>query len=131
MAHSLTPVPGSATTHIAKSKKIRSHIPTLGLHSVWASCQKPNQVLDDKLVHRRTVTLSLAGAVLGLNVGDPRNAHAARKPPPPPPAEKKDPNVSGVQAKVLASKKRKEAMKQEISKMREKGKPIDGQSPSE
>ncbi|XWS13115.1 hypothetical protein CRYUN_Cryun36dG0009900 [Craigia yunnanensis] len=131
MAHSLTPVPATATTHIAKSKKIISHIPSLGLQTVWVSCQRPNQVLDDKLVHRRTVTLSLAGAVLGLNVGDSWNANAARRPPPPPQEEKKDPNVSGVQAKVLASKKRKEAMKQEMAKMREKGKPVDGQAPSE
>lgn len=78
----------------------------------------------------RTVTLSLAGAVVGLNVGD-RIANAARRPPPPPPAEKEDPNVSGVQAKLLASKKRKEAMKQAVAKMREQGKAVDGPSPSE
>ncbi|XVE80880.1 hypothetical protein DITRI_Ditri15bG0016600 [Diplodiscus trichospermus] len=131
MAHSLSPVPASATTHIPKSKKIMSHIPCLGLQRMSVSCQTPNQVLDDKLVHRRTVSLSLAGAVLGLNIGDGRNANAARRPPPPPPEEKKDPNVSGVQAKVLASKKRKEAMKQAMAKMREKGKPVDGKSPSE
>ncbi|XVF29595.1 hypothetical protein REPUB_Repub15cG0135600 [Reevesia pubescens] len=133
MAHSLIPVPASATTHIAKSKKIISHIPSLRLLRVCACHQAPNQVLDHKLVHRRTVTLSLAGAVIGLNVGDLRSANAAaRRPPPPPPEEKKDPNVSGLQAKVLASKKRKEAMKQAMAKMREKGKPVDGQSsPSE
>ncbi|KAA3457622.1 60S ribosomal protein L5 [Gossypium australe] len=73
-----------------------------------------------------TVTLSLAGAMLRLNVGDQRQANAARRPAPPPPEEKKDPSVSGVQAKVLASKKRKEAMKQAMAKMREKGKPVDG-----
>ncbi|KAK6255514.1 hypothetical protein SCA6_016819 [Theobroma cacao] len=126
MAHSLTPVPASATTPIAKSKKI----PSLGLQRVWACHQRPNHVLDDKLVHRRTVTLSVAGAVVGLNVGD-RIANAARRPPPPPPAEKEDPNVSGVQAKLLASKKRKEAMKQAVAKMREQGKAVDGPSPSE
>ncbi|XVF37540.1 hypothetical protein REPUB_Repub20aG0017600 [Reevesia pubescens] len=127
MAHSPTPVPATATTHIAKSKNIISHIPSPGLQRVLASCQRPSQVLDDnKLVHRRTVTLSLVGAVVGLNVGDWRNANAAaRRPPPPLPAEKKDPNVSGVQAKVLASKKRKESMKQDIAKMREKGKPVE------
>ncbi|XVF65827.1 hypothetical protein PTKIN_Ptkin09bG0282000 [Pterospermum kingtungense] len=128
MAHSLTPVPATATTaQIAKSKKTISPIPSLGLQRVWASCQRPNQVLDDELIHRRAVTLSLAGAVIALSVGDQRNANAARRPPPPPPEEKKDPNVSGVQAKVLASKKRKEAMKQEMAKMREKGKPVGGQ----
>lgn len=50
---------------------------------------------------------------------------AARRPPPPSPEEKIDPNVSGVTAKVLASKKRKEAMKAEIAKLREKGKVIE------
>lgn len=61
--------------------------------------------------------------MLGLNVGE-RSANAARRPPPPPPEEKKDPNVSGLTAKVLASKKRKEAMKEEMAKLRERGKPI-------
>lgn len=73
----------------------------------------------------RNVTLGLAGAVLGLSVAGDRKAQAAaRRPPPPPSEEKRDPNVSGVQAKVLASKKRKEAMKQEVAKLREKGKAI-------
>lgn len=77
----------------------------------------------------RNVTLGLAGAALGLNIIGDRNANAAaRRPPPPPPEEKKDPNVSGVQAKVLASKKRKEAMKQAVAKLREKGKPVNGPS---
>lgn len=49
---------------------------------------------------------------------------AGRRPPPPPPKEKKDPSISGVTAKVLASKKRKEAMKESIAKLREKGKQI-------
>ena len=70
------------------------------------------------------MTLGLAGAMLSLNVGDQRASAAARRPPPPPPEERKDPNVSGVQAKVLASKKRKEAMKEEVAKLRERGKTI-------
>lgn len=74
----------------------------------------------------RALTLNLAGAVLGLNVGDRNASAAAKRPPPPPPSEKKDPNVSGVLAKVLASKKRKEAMKESMSKLRERGKPING-----
>lgn len=69
-------------------------------------------------------TVSLAGAVLGLNYGERTANAAARRPPPPPPEERKDPNVSGVQAKVLASKKRKEAMKESVAKLREKGKAI-------
>lgn len=74
----------------------------------------------------RAVTWGLAGAMLGLNGGDRSARAAARRPPPPPPKEKKDPSVSGVQAKVLASKKRKEAMKQSLAKLKEKGKPVDG-----
>ncbi|KAI7729798.1 hypothetical protein M8C21_033804 [Ambrosia artemisiifolia] len=69
----------------------------------------------------------LIGTVFGLSiVGDKSADAAARRPPPPPPTEKekKDPNVSGVLAKVLASKKRKEAMKESIAKLRNKGKPI-------
>lgn len=66
----------------------------------------------------------LTGAVLGLNVVDRSAEAAARRPPPPPPQEKKDPNLSGVQAKVLASKKRKEAMKEAMAKLREKGKAV-------
>ncbi|KAG8375872.1 hypothetical protein BUALT_Bualt09G0004300 [Buddleja alternifolia] len=66
------------------------------------------------------VTLGLVGGVvLGWSVD---GGAAARRPPPPLPQEKKDPNMSGVAAKVLASKKRKEAMKESIAKLREKGK---------
>ncbi|PKA60203.1 hypothetical protein AXF42_Ash008262 [Apostasia shenzhenica] len=57
------------------------------------------------------------------NAAKRRAAAAPPPPPPPPPTEKNGPNVSGVQAKVLASKRRKEAMKEEIAKLREKGKP--------
>ncbi|KAE9452800.1 hypothetical protein C3L33_15293, partial [Rhododendron williamsianum] len=58
-----------------------------------------------------TIALGLAGAVLGLTINNKNANAAARRPPPPPPTEKKDLSLSGVQAKVLASKKRKEAMK--------------------
>lgn len=71
--------------------------------------------------------MGLAGAALSVIVGD-RSANAAARRPPPPPddekKEKKDPNVSGALAKVLASKKRKEAMKESVAKLREKGKPV-------
>lgn len=87
-----------------------------------------------RLIHfsRRNVGLGIAGAVLGLlfNGGEQHAVAAGRRPPPPPPEEKKDPNVSGVQAKVLASKKRKEAMKQAVAKLRDRGKAIDAQSPA-
>lgn len=69
--------------------------------------------------------LSGAVVVLGLSWSDGQSASGAARPPPPPPKEKRDPNVSGVQAKVLASKRRKEAMKETMAKLREKGKAID------
>ncbi|KAL8227390.1 hypothetical protein R6Q57_017222 [Mikania cordata] len=75
----------------------------------------------------------LVGAVFGVSIlGDKSADAAARRPPPPPPTEKekKDPNVSGVLAKVIASKKRKEAMKQTMAQLRNKGKPINQPSPS-
>lgn len=77
----------------------------------------------------RSVAFGLASVVLGLSIGGGNANGAARRPPPPPPQEKKDPNVSGVLAKVLASKKRKEAMKESIAKLKEKGKAI--QEPSQ
>lgn len=69
--------------------------------------------------------MGLAVAVLGLNVVEKSASAAARRPLPPPPQEKKDPNVSGVKAKVLASIKRKEAMKDSMAKLREKGKLVE------
>lgn len=70
--------------------------------------------------------MGLSGtAVLGLSWSNEQSARAAaRRPPPPPPKEKKDPNISGVQAKVMASKKRKEALKEEVARLREKGKAV-------
>lgn len=61
---------------------------------------------------------------MGLKASERSANAAARRPPASPAEEKKDPNVSGVMAKVLASKKRKEAMKESMAKLREKGKPI-------
>lgn len=72
----------------------------------------------------RTIALGLAGALMGVNTGGWNANAAAKRPPPPPPREKKDPSISGLQAKVLASKKRKEAMKEEVARLREKGKEI-------
>lgn len=72
----------------------------------------------------RAFAWSLTAGALGLWAGEDNVASAARRPPPPPPREKSDPNASGVQAKVLASKKRKEAMKEAMAKLREGGKPI-------
>ncbi|XP_059434129.1 uncharacterized protein LOC132167237 [Corylus avellana] len=127
MAHSLTPAPAPATPFSTRLTKKTTHFPSLGFQRVWASHQGGDgEELDNKLVHRRAVTWGLAGAMLGLNVGDRSASAAARRPPPPAPGEKKDPNVSGVQAKVLASKKRKEAMKQSMAKLKERGKPVNG-----
>lgn len=67
-----------------------------------------------------------------LNVSDRGASAAARRPPPPPPPEeRRDPSLSGVQAKVLACKKRKEAMKEAVGKLRERGKPVYGPTGSE
>ncbi|XP_059655399.1 uncharacterized protein LOC132302526 [Cornus florida] len=133
MAHLLTPAPATTATPISTRFTKNTHFPTFGFQrlSVLACHQGPDQALDDDdtLVHRRVVMLGLVGATLGLTVGDRSAIAAARRPPPPPPGEKKDPNVSGVLAKVLASKKRKEAMKESMAKLREKGKAID--EPSE
>ncbi|XP_027345478.1 uncharacterized protein LOC113857605 [Abrus precatorius] len=79
---------------------------------------------DDHSLRRRTL-MGLSGTLLlGLGLSDEQSASFAARPPPPPPKEKKDPNVSGVQAKVLASKRRKEAMKEAMAELRERGKPI-------
>ncbi|KAI4310744.1 hypothetical protein MLD38_035696 [Melastoma candidum] len=86
---------------------------------------------EPKAVSRRELVIGLAGAggVASLDMagrgGGDRAMAAARRPPPPPPEEKRDPNVSGVQAKVLASKRRKEAMKEAVAKLREKGKALE------
>ena len=66
------------------------------------------------------------GAGLSAAVRGDGNASAAgRRPPPPPPKEKQDPSIGALQAKVLASIKRKEAMKEAMAQLRQKGKPID------
>ncbi|KAG2727631.1 hypothetical protein I3760_01G166400 [Carya illinoinensis] len=130
MAHSLTPAPAPAAPISTRSTK-KTHFFSLGFQRAWACHQGcGGDELEYKLVHRRAVTLSLAGAVLGLNVGDRSASAAAKRPPAPPPTEKKDPNVGGVIAKVLASKKRKEAMKESMSKLRERGKPVKGPTES-
>ncbi|KAK4742975.1 hypothetical protein SAY87_000976 [Trapa incisa] len=130
MVHSLTPASASVAPSISAGPNRKPHLPSSRV-SVRTSAEDrrrcPCIVSDDEplvAVHRRIVGLGLAGVVLGLVIdGGPQHAvAAARRPPPPPPEDKRDPNVSGVQAKVLASKKRKEAMKQAVAKMREKGK---------
>ncbi|KAG2721846.1 hypothetical protein I3843_02G084900 [Carya illinoinensis] len=131
MAHSLTPAPLPATVPISTASRDKSQCPSLGFQRVWLCHQGCDGDLDYKLVHRRAVTLGIAGAVLGLNVSNRSGSAAARRPPPPSPEERRDPNLSGVQVKVLASKKRKEAMKEAVGKLRERGKPVDGPTGSE
>ncbi|KAM0947211.1 hypothetical protein DsansV1_C08g0083751 [Dioscorea sansibarensis] len=82
-------------------------------------------LLIPNLHHRRIFTNGLIGVATVMFIGVESAKAAARRTPPPPPEEKKDPNVSGLAAKVLASKKRKEALKAEIVKLREKGKVIE------
>ncbi|KAL8487276.1 hypothetical protein ACS0TY_023354 [Phlomoides rotata] len=98
-------------------------ISTFGLASPRSqkvcACASTDQ---EKHVRRRDVALGLASVVLGLSNSGGNAWAAARRPPPPPPKEKKDPNVTGLAAKILASKKRKEAMEESIAKLREKGK---------
>ncbi|CAK9177211.1 unnamed protein product [Ilex paraguariensis] len=82
MVHSLTPASAPAVPILTTPRN--THIPSFGLQRVWACHQGSYQAFEQKIVHRRTVTLSLAGALLGLNFSD-RSAGAARRPPPPPP----------------------------------------------
>ncbi|GAB4825466.1 hypothetical protein Ancab_008339 [Ancistrocladus abbreviatus] len=112
----VVPAVAAATTSSSGSSNTRTVL----------ACQKDSaQTSAATSLQRRIITWGLAGAALGVNIGHEQTSlAAARRPPPPPPDEKKDPNVSGVQAKVLASKKRKEAMKEAMAKQRERGKPI-------
>ncbi|KAK1591457.1 hypothetical protein Q3G72_008063 [Acer saccharum] len=123
MAHSLITPPPPPSTSFTTTTPISNN--SIAFKRV---CTNTSHQTCNPLSTRRNVSLGLVGAVLGLSfdvIGGDRNAYAAaRRPPPPPTGEKKDPNVSGVQAKVLASKKRKEAMKQAVAKLREKGKAI-------
>ncbi|XP_011073989.1 uncharacterized protein LOC105158809 [Sesamum indicum] len=126
MAHLAAVTPPTAKPLISAFSRKTTHLGSPRFHNKVCTC---NTVSDqERHVQRRNVALGLAGVVLGLSVGGGNAKGAARRPPPPPPEEKKDPNVTGVTAKVLASKKRKEAMKESIAKLREKGKAI--QEPS-
>ncbi|KAK7362719.1 hypothetical protein VNO77_04840 [Canavalia gladiata] len=149
MAHLLTPAPTTNATALAPRVRNRKsplhywksgHFPSPKVccvghqfqyqaSSISDHDQLPPPPRDDHSLHRRTL-MGLSGAVLlGLSLSDEQSASGAGRPPPPPPKEKKDPNVSGVQAKVLASKRRKEAMKEAVAKLRERGKPIDKEPP--
>ncbi|CAM8953657.1 unnamed protein product [Rhodiola kirilowii] len=127
MAHLLTPTapatPATPISALLSAKKMCNPIRPLQL-TVPVSSDKNDAGID----RRSTVIFGLvAGAVLAglsLSVGDESANAAGRRPPPKPPAEKKDPNISGLAAKILASKKRKEEMKEAVAKQRQRGKPV-------
>ncbi|PIA36149.1 hypothetical protein AQUCO_03400216v1 [Aquilegia coerulea] len=130
MAHTLAPSP-PILTHLLTIAKKQTTSPHLGFQrhsnsSQHGLVQTKSHNLFAEPVDRRTLVGGLIGVAIGLNLNNENaNANAAaRRPPPPPPTEKKDPNMSALQAKVLASKKRKEAMKAEVERLREKGKPV-------
>ncbi|CAM8950998.1 unnamed protein product [Rhodiola kirilowii] len=126
MAHLLTPTapatPATPISALLSAKKMCNPIRPLQL-TVPVSDKN-----DAGIDRRSTVIFGLvAGAVLAglsLSVGDESANAAGRRPPPKPPAEKKDPNISGLAAKILASKKRKEEMKEAVAKQRQRGKPV-------
>ncbi|KAL9678695.1 hypothetical protein QQ045_016544 [Rhodiola kirilowii] len=126
MAHLLTPTapatPATPISALLSAKKMCNTIRPLRL-TVPVSDKN-----DAGIDRRSTVIFGLvAGAVLAglsLSVGDESANAAGRRPPPKPPAEKKDPNISGLAAKILASKKRKEEMKEAVAKQRQRGKPV-------
>ncbi|KAF8082458.1 hypothetical protein N665_0824s0006 [Sinapis alba] len=117
---------GSAMTHSLSPLLPAAHAGSLSSPSPRSRPQTPPIILQVPQINRRAIVVGLGGAVWSWNAqnGKEEAMAAARRPPPPPPKEKNDPTVSGVQAKVLASKKRKEAMKASIAKLREKGKPV-------
>ncbi|KAF9606348.1 hypothetical protein IFM89_025016 [Coptis chinensis] len=131
MANLLTPPPSVPSTLLATAKKKTTPVlPHFGFQQHSTSdhqhglSQARAQNSFAEPIDRRTFMWGLVGVAMGINASD-QNANAAQKrPPPPPPKEKQDPNVTGVLAKVLASKKRKEALKEAAAKLREKGKPI-------
>ncbi|KAK1273314.1 hypothetical protein QJS04_geneDACA010852 [Acorus gramineus] len=134
MSHLTAPIATSPVSTTSSTPK-RNQLPCLGFKREQSGHQCVNQPLYEResfpISGRRKFLFGLAGAGISSScIGDQRANAAKKRPPPPPPAEKKDPNVSGVQAKVLASIKRKEAMKEAISKLRERGKPVD-QPPSQ
>ncbi|KAI3959951.1 hypothetical protein MKX01_030242 [Papaver californicum] len=133
MAHSLASSLQFSIAAFSTRTKQRNY-QCAGIQRIRCDHQSPNyRTLDDQsktqsVIGRRTLVGGLTGAILSLNVGNQTANAAQRRPPPKPPVEKKDPNVSGVTAKVLASMKRKEAMKEAVAKLRERGKKIEGTS---
>ncbi|KAG2321053.1 hypothetical protein Bca52824_014266 [Brassica carinata] len=110
-----------------------AHAGSISSPSPRSGPQTPPIILQVPQINRRDIVVGLGSMLWSWNAlnGKEEAMAAARRPPPPPAVEKKDPNVSGVQAKVLASKKRKEAMKASMAKLRERGKSVvDEEKPS-
>ncbi|KAL9325299.1 hypothetical protein ACSQ67_005944 [Phaseolus vulgaris] len=147
MAHLLTPPPTTAATPLSAARARKSllyswkngHFPTSKVccfHHQYQQSQ-PSSISDLNKVpphrghslHRRTLVGLSGAAVVGLGLVDEQRASGAARRPPPPPTEKKDPSVSGVMAKILASKRRKEAMKEEVDKLRARGKSVNKEAP--
>ncbi|CAN1146467.1 hypothetical protein LINPERPRIM_LOCUS6613 [Linum perenne] len=120
IAHSLTPQNSSVTAAASVNGATNNNINNTAAAAASTGIQ-PFQVALAQPSTRRCISIGLLGGLMGLHMAGPNIAEAAARRPPPAPSteEKKDPNISGVQAKVLASKKRKEAMKQYVAKLKE------------
>ncbi|XP_074292023.1 uncharacterized protein LOC141618857 [Silene latifolia] len=130
----LTTFPGNSVCRVTRASVAASK-PNKTINIPCLDVQKPSVSRQHEsgdgstsfapVSRRNVIALGIGSVILGLNVGEKNDAWAAAKRPPPrPPGEKKDPNVNGVLAKVLASKKRKEAMKEEMARQRERGKKV-------
>eukprot|EP00252_Welwitschia_mirabilis_P003809 TRINITY_DN13874_c0_g2_i1.p1 TRINITY_DN13874_c0_g2~~TRINITY_DN13874_c0_g2_i1.p1 ORF type:complete len:148 (+),score=26.16 TRINITY_DN13874_c0_g2_i1:183-626(+) len=100
------------------------------LLAITCKCLEPchipvmKSLLPESNARRRAFVIA-GGAILLRSMFDVKTALAAKRKPPSSEEEKKpknDPNVSGVQAKVIASIKRKEAMRQALAKLKQRGK---------
>ncbi|KAL9270851.1 hypothetical protein AKJ16_DCAP08298 [Drosera capensis] len=129
MAHTLTQVVATAiatkslyaTARSSTNLKVSCSSPSSSADIKGNAAQRSSVQTSASPLPRRIINWGLIAATLNWSTA----SAAARRPPPPPPQPKKDPNVSGVLAKVLASKKRKEDMKAATAKLREKGTPIE------
>ncbi|CAM8909817.1 unnamed protein product [Rhodiola kirilowii] len=127
MAHLLTPTapatPATPISALLSAKKMCNPIRPLQL-TVHVS-DKNDAGIDRRSEHCYIWSGSWCSSSRPEFIGGDESANAAgRRPPPKPPAEKKDPNISGLAAKILASKKRKEEMKEAVAKQRQRGKPV-------
>ncbi|KAJ1692312.1 hypothetical protein LUZ63_009010 [Rhynchospora breviuscula] len=111
MAHSLVPPSISLPTTSTPPKRIPHLFPS-------------DDGQRQHVYTKREIMYGLSTMAIGSLVAPDSAKAAKRRPAPPSTEEKKDPNLSALQAKLLASKKRKEAMKDTVAKLRENGKTI-------